>query len=66
LKGSRVNGTLEKGFGYQGDKMNLPVRDVDAALPYYETVLGFQVVSRGETPHKSAVIARDQAPAAST
>jgi len=52
-------GTLEKGFGYQGDNMNLPVADVDAALPFYETVLAFRVVSRDSAPHKSAVLARD-------
>jgi len=52
-------GTLEKGFGYQGDNMNLPVADVDAALPFYETILGFRVMSRDSTPHKSAVLARD-------
>ena len=50
--------TLDKAFGYQRDAMNLPVADVDAALPFYET-LGFRVVSRGETPEKSAVLARD-------
>ena len=52
--------TLEKGFGYQGDKMNLPVKDVAAALPFYEGVLGFRVASRNNTPHNSAVLARDQ------
>jgi catechol 2,3-dioxygenase-like lactoylglutathione lyase family enzyme len=52
-------GTLEKAFGYQGDNMNLPVADLAAALPFYETVLGFRVVSRSDTPHKSAVLARD-------
>ena len=52
-------GTLEKAFGYQGDTMNLPVADVDAALPFYETVLGFRVVARADTPQKSAVLARD-------
>jgi catechol 2,3-dioxygenase-like lactoylglutathione lyase family enzyme len=51
---------LEKAFGYQGDKMNLPVKDLAAALPFYETVLGFRVVSRAETPQKSAVLGRDQ------
>ena len=51
---------LQKAFGYQGDAMNLPVRDLAAALPFYETVLGFRVQSRGETPHKAAVLARDQ------
>lgn len=51
--------TVEKAFGYQGDNMNLPVPDLSAALPFYETVLGFRVVSRGDTPHRSAVLARD-------
>jgi lactoylglutathione lyase len=52
--------TLEKAWGYQGDNMNLPVPDLDAALPFYETVLGFRLQSRSDTPHKSAVLARDQ------
>ena len=52
--------TLEKAWGYQGDHMNLPVRDLAAALPFYETVLGFRLLSRSETPRKSAVLIRDQ------
>src|SRR5262245_8790582 len=52
--------TLERAFGYQGDNMNLPVANVDAALPFYQAVLGFQLVSRSNTPHKSAVLGRDQ------
>ena len=55
-----MTATLEKTWGYQGDAMNLPVRDVATALPFYEAVLGFRVVSRGEAPHNSAVLARDQ------
>ena len=55
-----MKATIEKAFGYQGDNMNLPVQDVAAALPFYETVLGFQVLSQSDTPHKSAVLARDQ------
>ena len=54
-----MKGTLEKAFGYRGNHMNLPVKDLAAALPFYETVLGFRVVSRGEKPCKSAVLARD-------
>ena len=50
---------LEKAFGYQGNNMDLPVADLDAALPFYETVLGFKVVSRDDAQPKSAVIARD-------
>lgn len=53
-------GTLEKAFGYQGDNLNLPVADVDAALPFYETVFGFRVVKRENTPHKAALLARDR------
>ena len=55
-----MKGRLEKAFGYQGDHMHLPVPDLDAALPFYETVLGFRVVSRGRSPHQSAVLARDE------
>ena len=51
--------TLEKARGYQGDVMNLPVRDIATAVPFYETVLGFRVLSRRDMPHKSAVLARD-------
>jgi lactoylglutathione lyase len=55
-----MKATLDKAFGYQGDQMSLPVPDLAAALPFYETVLGFRVLSRSDTPHKSAVLARDQ------
>jgi catechol 2,3-dioxygenase-like lactoylglutathione lyase family enzyme len=55
-----MKATLEKAWGYQGDNMNLPVPDLAAALPFYETILGFHLLSRSETPHKSAVLARDQ------
>jgi hypothetical protein len=55
-----MKATLEKAFGYQGDKMNLPVQDLVSALPFYETVLGFRVLSRAATPHPSAVLGRDQ------
>jgi len=55
-----MKATLEKAFGYQGDPMNLPVPDLAAALPFYETVLGFDVRARTDTPHRSAVLARDR------
>jgi lactoylglutathione lyase len=55
-----VNATLEKAYGYQGDQLNLPVPDLAAALPFYQNVLGFRLLSRSDTPHKSAVLARDQ------
>ena len=44
---------------YADDAMNLPVADVDAAVPYYEKTFGFRVVSRNDSPHKSVVFERD-------
>ena len=44
---------------YAGDAMNLPVENVEAAISFYETIMGFHVVSRKEEPHKSAALARD-------
>lgn len=54
-----MTATLNKAFGYQGDNLNLPVPDLEAALPFYRNVLGFRLVSRGEGPHRSALLARD-------
>jgi len=45
---------------YQGDEMNLSVEDIDQAIPFYESVMGFRVVSRNDSPHKSIVLTRDQ------
>src|SRR4029079_9574422 len=52
-------GTLDRAFGYQGNAMALPVADVDAAIAFYERVLGFRVVERATSPHRSAVLERD-------
>jgi catechol 2,3-dioxygenase-like lactoylglutathione lyase family enzyme len=55
-----IMATLEQAWGYQGDNMSLPVGDLGAALPFYQTILGFQLLSRGDNPCQSAVLARDQ------
>ena len=55
-----MKGTLQKAFGYQGGTMHLPVRDVADAVRFYETALGFRVLSRIDTPHHAAVLARDE------
>src|SRR5215468_249350 len=44
---------------YLEDEMNLPVEDLDAAIPFYQTIMGFQLVSRIDSPSKSAVLGRD-------
>ena len=49
---------FKKAFPYAKDAMNLPV-SVDEAVPFYEKVMGFQLVSREEATRKSAILARD-------
>ena len=44
---------------YLADEMNLPVKDLEAAIPFYQTIMGFGVVSRNASPHKSVVLGRD-------
>lgn len=44
---------------YCEDAMNLPVEDVEAAVPFYETVMGFNLLSKNDTPCKSAVLGRN-------
>ncbi len=44
---------------YKEDAMNLPVENIDSAIPFYETVMGFKLLSRSDSPCKSAVLGRD-------
>jgi lactoylglutathione lyase len=44
---------------YQDDEMNLPVDNVDEAVPYYEKIMGFSLEFRQDTPVKAAVLSRD-------
>ena len=55
-----MKAVFKRAAPYADDAMNLPVADVDAAIPFYETVMGFRVVSRNDSPHKSACLARDE------
>lgn len=55
----QINAIFKNAWPYQGDKMNLPVKDLDAALPFYETVMGFTVISRQSEPFALAILARD-------
>ena len=50
---------FKKAFPYAKDAMNLPVENLDAAIPFYETVMGFTLASRQEAPRKSAILRRD-------
>ena len=51
---------FKSAWPYQQDKMNLPVESVETAVPFYETVMGFQLVSRSDQPFKSAILGRDE------
>lgn len=44
---------------YADDAMNLPVRDIDAAIPFYESKMGFRVASRSDDGSHRAVLKRD-------
>jgi lactoylglutathione lyase len=44
---------------YAEDALNLPVRNVDSAIPYYEKTFGFRVVSRQDLPYRKVILARD-------
>lgn len=46
-------------FPYQDDKMNLPVRELETALPFYTGIMGFEVINQSEVPVKSAILKRD-------
>jgi lactoylglutathione lyase len=54
-----MQGTLRNAYGYQGNNLSLPVSSVDQAILFYTSVLGFNVISRGDVPHRSALLGRD-------
>ncbi len=51
--------TFTRAAPYKDDVMNLPVENVEEAIPYYEKIMGFSLVSRSKDPHASAVLERD-------
>jgi len=51
---------FKRAVPYAKDAMNLPVADVEAAIPFYEKSLGFRLVKREVSPHRRAVLARDE------
>jgi catechol 2,3-dioxygenase-like lactoylglutathione lyase family enzyme len=50
---------FKNAWPYQNDALNLPVANVDNAISFYETVLGFQLVARHDAPVKAAILGRD-------
>lgn len=54
-----MKAVFKTAWPYLEDAMNLPVENVEAAVPFYETVMGFEVLSRTDAPHKSVALGRD-------
>ena len=50
---------FKRAVPYAKDAMNLPVADVEAAIPFYEQTFGFRVVQREDSSHRRVVLARD-------
>ncbi len=44
---------------YGADALSLPIADLEKSLPFYETVMGFRVLSRQTAPCRAAVLSRD-------
>jgi lactoylglutathione lyase len=44
---------------YGDDVLNLPVENLDQAIPYYKEVLGFTLITRSDDPPKAAILERD-------
>jgi len=51
---------FKRAVPYKKDALNLPVADVDAAVPFYEDTFGFSLISKDNEPHKRAILARDE------
>ena len=54
-----MKAVFKSAYPYLDDAMNLPVKNVEAAIPFYETIMGFQVLSRKDAPCRSAILGRD-------
>ncbi len=50
---------FKKAWGYQGDVLNLPVKNIDEAVAFYENQLGFRVISKKDVPVRSVTLGRD-------
>lgn len=57
--GGTMKAIFKTAIPYADDALNLPVKDLGAAIPYYERTFGFHVVSRRASPRAAAILARD-------
>jgi catechol 2,3-dioxygenase-like lactoylglutathione lyase family enzyme len=54
-----MRAVFKRAVPYAKDAMNLPVVDVETAVPFYEQTMGFRVIEREDSPQRRAVLARD-------
>ena len=57
---SNTKAIFKRAVPYADDALNLPVADIEAAIPYYEKTFGFRVVSKQAAPHKLVTLERDR------
>ena len=55
----KVKAVFKNAWPYMQDKMNLPVKNLTDALPFYENILGFKIIQQKTEPYKSATLSRD-------
>lgn len=56
---TKMKATYMTASPYQEDALNLPVKNVETATQFYETVMGFRVVSQKDSPYKYVLLGRD-------
>lgn len=54
-----MNAKFFRAAPYADDALNLPVRDIDAAIPFYESKMGFRVASRSDDGCRQVALERD-------
>ena len=45
---------------YGDDALHLPVADIDTSIPFYTSIMGFEVVSRSDSTPRSVVLGRPE------
>ena len=55
-----IKAIFKNAWPYQKDKMNLPVKELEASIPFYETVMGFNIISTKSEPYKTVILGRDE------
>ena len=55
----KLKAVIKNAWPYQEDKMSLPVENLETAIDFYQSIMGFEVVSRKELPSRFVALERD-------